>query len=642
MAERRDVKMLHTMKYLDVANDRLKDLTGRGHHAQLGSTVGVDTNDPTIFKSDQKALRLPGLDGNGASTPDDAVLDIAGSLVVATYVNLEDYSLGFDQWLVSKYLAAGDQRSYLYAISGAGRPRFACSADGITAPIFISDGAELSGPLWLFSVYDVATPSVAFFTSTDPIDTAWGDFTLVQHGSTITSSVPASIHIGTSTLEIGTFNGGTGTAKGLVSRTIIAAGAPNTGTVAFDWDPSDIAAPYLTDTEDSVNAATVTINQLGTAELARIVGIEPAQAWLDTDDYFEIDNEPKVTNLVENPQLGVDSTKWAVGGGNTNTRITDIEGEGLTLEGLPSGVTTCNKAVYVNNPAFHFMGNYTLTAAQYFVTAYVWVPTGYAGTGNLVWQAAGFVGSSQSDLNVDTDITDQWQRIAGNVTPVGGDLVGAVRLRESGSNTVGDTLYATAVQMSLVNRDYVSGASPNGRWTGTAHASTSEQRVDLDLLADESGAAYVLARLYEDLSPAAGGTLIGKKDNSADTTGWIIYNTTANDSLSVKIADGTNQPQDTSPDMTAGELVTVAMHRDVAADEIEIQFNGELSGSPGSDTTVGGVATDKQLRIGANGNGFVFHQGEILGDAFINNHEHNAWTDRQKQRMSQELERIIR
>jgi len=67
--------------------DALVDLTGRGHHALFGSTVGPDTNDPLVLPfSGEKYLYLPGTAGNSL-----AVTNPGGTTYwTATFVGAAD------------------------------------------------------------------------------------------------------------------------------------------------------------------------------------------------------------------------------------------------------------------------------------------------------------------------------------------------------------------------------------------------------------------------------------------------------------------------------------------------------------------------------------------------------------------------
>jgi len=87
----RAIAWWHVNEY-DAALDALVDLSGNGHHAVFGSSVGVDTNDPLrLIRTNENYLYLPGTNGNYVSTPDAAPLDITGDIDIRVRISLDDW-----------------------------------------------------------------------------------------------------------------------------------------------------------------------------------------------------------------------------------------------------------------------------------------------------------------------------------------------------------------------------------------------------------------------------------------------------------------------------------------------------------------------------------------------------------------------
>lgn len=267
----------------------LKDLSGNGHNAQLGSAAGADSNDPLFLPYDStKYLYLPGSNGNYASTPDAAVLDITGDIDIRARVALDDWTPAATQTLVSKRGAAGQRSWQLDVVATSGVLRLGWTEDGTTfilesstAAPTVSDGARL----WIRATLDVDDGGgnyvVKFYTGGAGETPAW-----VQLGATVTIAAgPTSIFSSTSPVECGSSVGGTTQLMaGALYRAQIYDGIG--GTLVFDADFSTAEEPYATFTESSANAATVTINRSSGGKKASLVDRD--LFLLGTDDYFEV------------------------------------------------------------------------------------------------------------------------------------------------------------------------------------------------------------------------------------------------------------------------------------------------------------------------------------------------------------------
>lgn len=150
---------------------------------------------------------------------------------------------------------------------------------------------------------------------------------------------------------------------------------------------------------------------------------------------------PAATNLVTNSDAVTNTTGWSAGGTNTLARS--------TAQALPDASTSF-KCTYADSTSLALIG-LTLTAAQHFGGAYVYVPTGWDG-GDIRCVDSGFAGagegaetkwiSASSPLN-------QWVRIGRPVTPDSGDLIGLLLLFASSAPSAGKFIYMAGAQMEL-------------------------------------------------------------------------------------------------------------------------------------------------------------------------------------------------
>jgi hypothetical protein len=637
---RRGVAVWTTSRYR-AATDDIPDISGNPiHPAQLGSTNSGDTNDPTLLPYEgEQYLYLPGGSGNFASAPDTAALSITGDLTLAAYIEPDDFTPAASQIIIAKYVSAGDERGYEFLLNTNGTLALGISTDGTSGNTTFDNSSETipTVPQWVATQLDVSETESSFWTSTDPRSTPIADITWVELGIASVTA-PASIFDNAQLLEVGSAQAGTGgNFVGKISRAVVLSALrteASASTIEFDADfTTQPVEPFATFTEGSSNAATVTINRSATGLKSTMV--DRTMFLLGTDDFFEVANEPKTTNLVTNPQFGVDTTGWTTSGTNTIEQV-DLATEGITTEGLPSGVTTALKCTFVDN---NTMAGFaiTVTAAEHFFSGHVFIPTAYDGEMRCTDAGtfAGATGAQSADAN--SSLKDQWQRIDFDITVVGGDLAGQmIWTANQGPPTAGRFLYLTGEQIELAGAatDFVSGASPNGYWNGTAHASTSTERADLDFAPDDSLTVVYAGRTYDN-SPASNEHFIGKKDAGGALAGWAIYVRSSTERVRAIVADGTNLPiNELDTQLTNGVAFIVGNRRDVLADTVQSFIDGATDKSPTVDSTTATLANAFALRIGADGDtAQSFTDGEFYAAALF----HEALTDEEVRQVGLEL-----
>lgn len=250
-----------------------------------------------ILLTDVTYLSLPGESGDYASTPNAAALDITGDLDLRAAVALDDWTSVHSMLFDKKGSSAG----FRFWVQPDGKLKLEWH-DGATLQDHASTTAvpATDGELLLVrTTLDVdngaSAYEVKFYTKSSTPATASADLVdnadWAQLGTTITGAATTSIAVNTADLELGADVGGT---QNLWPGKYYAAAVLDgiDGTVAFDADFTEQLVGATSFTEDSSNAATVTINQSGDpqAEIVKetdtAAGI-PAMGmfgWRDNDD----------------------------------------------------------------------------------------------------------------------------------------------------------------------------------------------------------------------------------------------------------------------------------------------------------------------------------------------------------------------
>jgi PKD repeat protein len=199
-------------------------------------------------------LRLPGTDGNAATTPSAAALDLTGDLDLRVRLAATDWTPSDISHLIAKGMA------YEFRLNTNGRLSIRWS-DGMTRtevstePVALQNGV----PAWVRVTLDVdngGVYEVRFHTSVD--GTNWTEL-----GMPITGALATSVVIDPGPLAIGARSNGNLAVAGDVYRAQVYDGIQEqNGTLVFDFDPAvaDIGQTQLT---DNVNGAPVTITQTG-------------------------------------------------------------------------------------------------------------------------------------------------------------------------------------------------------------------------------------------------------------------------------------------------------------------------------------------------------------------------------------------
>lgn len=150
-------------------------------------------------------------DGARAWTADKAVLDVTGDLDLRADIWPDNWRGGYGQFIASKYVLTGNQRSWTWYLTAAGNLRIIWSVDGTAANRVaaastepVPDGGRCAVRVTLDVDNGAAGNTVTFYTS-DTISGSW-----TQLGDPVVTSGVTSVFASTAPLEVGTIADGTG------------------------------------------------------------------------------------------------------------------------------------------------------------------------------------------------------------------------------------------------------------------------------------------------------------------------------------------------------------------------------------------------------------------------------------------------
>lgn len=221
--------------------------------------------------SAENCLVLNGVSGNYVTSPDSAAVSAPSALDVEADLAANDYTNAANQFIGGQSTGIGNQRSYYLGIQTSGKAILVLSKDGATvttiASTLVLPASDL-GRIKFRATWDGATGTVLFYTRSSSNE-AWSPL-----GDPVASGVTGTLFNSSGVVSVGANGEGTallfsGRIYSFRIRTSIG------GVVAIDADFTRVAKLAGSFTEQSSNAATVTINASGTTG-ARICGARDA------------------------------------------------------------------------------------------------------------------------------------------------------------------------------------------------------------------------------------------------------------------------------------------------------------------------------------------------------------------------------
>jgi len=206
-------------------------------------------------------VQLPGDNAVYPSTPNAAPVNLSGSFDIRFYGALDNWTDGYPYLIEKCHPSVIQGYSLKPSQAGNGKMRLLLGDDAANfASSSVAHGIANGADQWMRATFDISTGDVKFYLGGADPTPSW-----VQNGTTQNIAGVPSITNYAQPLEIMRDIGAADCSGGKVYRVVIYSDLTET-TKVFDADftdltPAEIAAKAFT--EDSANAATVTLNGTG-------------------------------------------------------------------------------------------------------------------------------------------------------------------------------------------------------------------------------------------------------------------------------------------------------------------------------------------------------------------------------------------
>jgi hypothetical protein len=249
-------------------------------------TTGSDTNDPTrLVYEGSKYVYLTGVTGNYISTPDSATVSVTGDFEIMARIAANDWTPSGAGSIASRYLTAGNQRSFRFLLETTGLLNLGVSPDGIVNNAFTSTAAvpfadRQSG--WVRVTRRSSDGRIQFFTASDSdaVPSSW-----TQLGADVTGTTGA-LFDGTAELGIGAWDVGGGNMFTGVVRYVQLLGSLG-GAVVAKFDASLSGQTGYT---DPTNSVVWTLNRASSGK--KLALVDRTMLLFGTDDYLTTAHHP--------------------------------------------------------------------------------------------------------------------------------------------------------------------------------------------------------------------------------------------------------------------------------------------------------------------------------------------------------------
>lgn len=288
---------------------------GAALNAMVGSTTGVDSNDPTFLPyTGTPYVYLPGVAGNYLSVPDAASLDIVGDIDIRVKVALDDWTPPSSTNVLINSYDYGGQARWAFRVLVTGTLQFEWFNSSVVNTTKVSSvvtGLTDGSAKWLRATLDVdngaSGSDVKFWMSDDGV--AWS-----QLGTTQTTAGTTNVRETAGSVIVGGENAGATTPpSGKFYRAQVYAGLDGTDK-RLDIDTSILTSGAAT-SFTAATGQTVTINR-STSGRKSVAVVAPC--WLfGIDDYMEVaDNDLLDFGASDSFTVLVAHRSWATFGTN--------------------------------------------------------------------------------------------------------------------------------------------------------------------------------------------------------------------------------------------------------------------------------------------------------------------------------------
>jgi hypothetical protein len=184
---------------------------GTQNPVDISALARTLTNTGPATFSGQGVITYAQFDGstNYFTRADEAELDLTTSFTMGGWFYLSALPSGTVAYAISKWLSAGDQRSYALRFGSNGQPSVIVSELGTSATISTSGPTSISADTWYFVAgrYDGAAQTLRLYVA----DTDDNNLLVTGRYVTASGTVPSTIYNSTADFAIGASSGGVAT-----------------------------------------------------------------------------------------------------------------------------------------------------------------------------------------------------------------------------------------------------------------------------------------------------------------------------------------------------------------------------------------------------------------------------------------------
>lgn len=260
--------------------------TGGGRTVTVNQ-AGTSTAEPTnLWYSGTVYGWTPGASGNNFAVPDEAALDITGSIDIRWYGILITWAPGTSTFLVNKHIGGNGHRAYAFYLDSSNRPALSISVDGSAenaGNCNVATGLAAGAAQWIRVTWNATTKKTNYYLGGSAAVPSWAAL-----GAEQTQNI-AAIYASDSAIAVSPTTGSAASTY----RAVIYADLTETSKV-LDIDFTALASyDAARTTLTAVTGQTVTINRSATGLQTWIVE-ENVALGDKVDDYISFDDHDRL------------------------------------------------------------------------------------------------------------------------------------------------------------------------------------------------------------------------------------------------------------------------------------------------------------------------------------------------------------